>query len=186
MFCLSYCIILSKVFHSFTTSYTSPKMKLSYLPYAQKTKHPPFRQTPHQRRQSDHPGSTAFKTGSAILLVLTAIFCINIFRNTKDLNKNQPAAVQPQVLEPLTAKSRRRQIRCRCKATQYKKGDTLFSIAQQFDSTWEAIATANSLKAPYSLHAGMALQIPEFRKRAIKIEHKLRKEKLTRSSCQFL
>jgi LysM repeat protein len=41
-----------------------------------------------------------------------------------------------------------------------KKGDSLSSIASIYQITWQSIAAANNIKAPYSLHVGQVLIIP--------------------------
>jgi hypothetical protein len=41
-----------------------------------------------------------------------------------------------------------------------KKGETLFSIAQQFNHSWTTLATLNDLEAPFSLKPGQSLKIP--------------------------
>lgn len=39
-------------------------------------------------------------------------------------------------------------------------GETLASIARKYGTTWQAIAQANSLTAPYTIHIGQKLKIP--------------------------
>jgi len=41
-----------------------------------------------------------------------------------------------------------------------KKGDTLFAIAQRFDTTVAAIIKLNKIKDPALIHAGLVLKIP--------------------------
>lgn len=42
-----------------------------------------------------------------------------------------------------------------------KKGDTVFSISQQYNIEWTTVATLNSLKAPFTLQTGQVLKIPQ-------------------------
>ena len=42
-----------------------------------------------------------------------------------------------------------------------KKGDTVFSIAQQSNMDWTTLATINSLQAPFKLSPGQVLKIPQ-------------------------
>lgn len=42
-----------------------------------------------------------------------------------------------------------------------KKGDTVFSIAQKNNIDWTALATLNSLQAPFTLKPGQVIQIPQ-------------------------
>ncbi len=44
---------------------------------------------------------------------------------------------------------------------QVQAGETLSTIAQQYNLAWEALAAANGLTAPYILYAGQELIIPE-------------------------
>lgn len=41
-----------------------------------------------------------------------------------------------------------------------KSGDTLFGIAEEFGTTWQAIAKLNDLEDPGRLHVGQVLQLP--------------------------
>jgi LysM repeat protein len=41
-----------------------------------------------------------------------------------------------------------------------KKGQTVFSIAQEHHLDWTALATLNNLKAPFALQPGQILKIP--------------------------
>ena len=41
-----------------------------------------------------------------------------------------------------------------------KKGDTLFSISQQYNIEWTALATLNNLKPPFDLKPGQTLKVP--------------------------
>ncbi len=42
-----------------------------------------------------------------------------------------------------------------------KKGDTVFSIAQQNNIEWTTLATLNNLQAPFKLNPGQTLKIPK-------------------------
>lgn len=42
-----------------------------------------------------------------------------------------------------------------------KKGDTVFSISQQYNIEWTTVATLNSLKPPFTLQTGQVLKIPK-------------------------
>jgi LysM repeat protein len=42
-----------------------------------------------------------------------------------------------------------------------QKGDTVFSIGQKNNIDWTALATINSLEAPFKLKAGQILKIPQ-------------------------
>ena len=44
---------------------------------------------------------------------------------------------------------------------EVKKGDTVFSIAQANGLDWTALATLNSLKAPFTLKPGEILKLPQ-------------------------
>lgn len=41
-----------------------------------------------------------------------------------------------------------------------KKGDTLFSIAQQHNIEWTTLATLNNLKPPFDLKVGQSIKVP--------------------------
>jgi LysM repeat protein len=41
-----------------------------------------------------------------------------------------------------------------------KKGDTLFSIAQQYNIEWTTLATLNNLKPPFDLKHGQTIKVP--------------------------
>ncbi len=51
---------------------------------------------------------------------------------------------------------------CGCGSSYYRVvwGDTLYSIAYRYHTTWQAIATANHLPNPNCIYAGMLLYIP--------------------------
>ncbi len=42
-----------------------------------------------------------------------------------------------------------------------KKGQTVFSIAQEYNIDWTALATLNNLKAPFTLKPDQVLKIPK-------------------------
>lgn len=41
-----------------------------------------------------------------------------------------------------------------------KNGDTLFSISQQYNIEWTALATLNNLKPPFDLKVGQTIKVP--------------------------
>src|SRR5687767_8254471 len=41
-----------------------------------------------------------------------------------------------------------------------KKGETLFSISQQYNIEWTTLATLNNLKPPFDLKVGQTIKVP--------------------------
>ncbi|HMQ01884.1 MAG TPA: LysM domain-containing protein [Candidatus Doudnabacteria bacterium] len=44
---------------------------------------------------------------------------------------------------------------------QVKNGDTLFSIAREYNVEWTMLATINNLKAPFTLQVNRTIKIPK-------------------------
>ena len=104
--------------------------------------------------------SQLMKFGSMLFFVLAIGLGINAVR----LFMNRPATTTatPQVLgahDEATNSSSKANI----VFIDYKvqKGDTLFSVSQQYNISWTTLATINNLEAPFTLKPGSTIKIPK-------------------------
>ena len=102
--------------------------------------------------------STLYKTGGIILTIFSVLLAANIVKNliTAHTVSSQALAtsqnVQPAVLGAYSQTT--------YSTYTVQTGDTLFSIAQANNTSWEILAELNNLKAPYKLKLGSSLKVP--------------------------
>jgi LysM repeat protein len=124
--------------------------------------------TPHTRRDVKLTAAGIFFILGSIVLI------VNIWpKHTNSTNNNNAISIIPQTKEILGAATVNDQQTSQAQSTQattdqsnftqytVKNGDTLFNISQQYNVRWDLIAQINNLSAPYLLHAGQTLKIPQ-------------------------
>ena len=101
------------------------------------------------------------KISSFVFLLLAAGLTVNslwiVFSRTPSAKTEAGA---PQVLGATDTQTSSSSPSVQFVEYKVKKGDTLFSISQQFNIQWMTIATLNNLKSPFSLKPGQTIKIP--------------------------
>lgn len=91
-----------------------------------------------------------------IFLVISAV--LGIRAGYMVINKSSTVTVpEPQVLGAADIATTQKLF----KEHTVKKGETVFSIGQEYNIEWTIIATLNGLEAPFPLQAGQILKIPQ-------------------------
>ncbi len=102
--------------------------------------------------------STLYKTGGIVLTIFSVLLAVNIVKNvaaSHTANSQTLATsqnVQPAVLGAYSKTT--------YSTYTVQSGDTLFSVAQANNTSWEILAELNNLKAPYTLKLGSTLKVP--------------------------
>ncbi|HAG27627.1 TPA: hypothetical protein DCG61_02505 [Patescibacteria group bacterium] len=97
-----------------------------------------------------------YKFGSILFSFLAFGLLVNAVRQFTDPQDSIPNS-EPQVLGEVDTKESNEIF------TEYKvkSGDTLFTIARDYNVEWTMLATINKLEAPFSLRVGQAIKIPK-------------------------
>jgi len=103
--------------------------------------------------------SIFFKIGGFVFIILSLIVIKNIYSNIKSSTKNATLTYSTNIQQKVLGAY---DVQGQPQITNYtiQKGDTLFSIAQHYNTYWQTLATVNNLKAPYNLKLGSVIKIP--------------------------
>lgn len=93
------------------------------------------------------------KYSSFIFLVISAVLAL---RAGYMVLHHSGSSLDPQVLGASDTVSDQSSF----KDYTIKKGDTLFSISQQYNIEWTTLATLNNLKPPFDLKVGQTIKVP--------------------------
>ena len=99
-------------------------------------------------------------TGSFFVLV-TVLLSINTFRLILDSSNTTQTTNKPQVLGISDTREIATQSQAQFDTYTARKGDTLFSIAQEHDVSWTTLATLNSINSPFTVSVGQELKVPK-------------------------
>jgi hypothetical protein len=95
-----------------------------------------------------------------VFVLLTIGLAINatrlVYNNTTNASNNPRVLGVTDSVNPESLEDRQQFIEHRV-----KKGETLFSVSQQYNISWTTIATLNKLDAPFSLTPGQSVKIPK-------------------------
>ncbi len=97
------------------------------------------------------------KYSSFIFLVMSAVLGIRAGYMVLHGPQSVQTQLQPQVLGAHDTPTPSQNLFIDYSA---KKGDTIFSIGQQYNIEWTTLATLNSLKPPFDLKVGQVIKIP--------------------------
>ncbi len=102
-------------------------------------------------------GNSLWRYGTMIVLVFSGVLVIRagymLIHKSSTITQ-----AQPQVLGAEDTNQTPKQL---FKEYVVKKGDTIFSIGQSNGIEWTTLATLNGLEAPFTLHVGQILKIPQ-------------------------
>lgn len=89
-----------------------------------------------------------------LCLLIAASLTFNVFRTSE----NRAEATEPRVLGAATQSTT--PVVVQFIDYQVQRGDTLFSISQQYGISWGILAELNDLQAPFSLKQGQTIKVP--------------------------
>ena len=102
--------------------------------------------------------STLYKAGAVALTIFSVLLAVNIVRDLASTLGSSSKTLATSQSEPQAVLGAYDQTTYSSYTVQ--TGDTLFSIAQANNTSWEILAELNNLKAPYSLKLGTTLKVP--------------------------
>lgn len=98
-------------------------------------------------------------TGS--FFILTAVLLsINTFRLIVNSSESEQTPNKPQVLGISDTRQLETPNQAQFDTYITRKGDTLFSIAQDHNMSWTTLATLNSIDSPFTVSVGQELKVP--------------------------
>ena len=100
------------------------------------------------------------KIFTGVFVSLSLILGINAYKLYTDVN-NKQSAPTAQVLGISDSKNQTNDNQLSFTSYTVKKGDTLFSIAQQFNLNWTTLATINAITTPFTVNPGQELKVPK-------------------------
>lgn len=103
--------------------------------------------------KAQSPASRLWMLGGLCLLVAAGL-TFNLFQ----VSDNTAEATEPRVLGAATQSVN--PIAVQFIDYQVQRGDTLFSISQQYGISWGTLAELNDLQAPFSLKQGQTIKVP--------------------------
>lgn len=108
-----------------------------------------------------YSSNTLFKYSGSAFLILSACLFLNTFRIFLNNNARENT-IPPQVLGIANSKASEPTANTeQFQTIKVKKGETLFSIAKNYNISWTTLATINNLQSPFSVSNEQELKVPK-------------------------